>query len=58
MDKELVGTYKELKTAQFVTKSLFRSEDYPITVYYTKDGVDIPKRIIYEDGTEEVLEED
>jgi hypothetical protein len=35
---------------------MFRPEDYPITVYYVKDGVEIPKRIIYEDGTEELLE--
>ncbi len=55
-EKQLIGEYKSYKTAQFVVKSLFKSEDYPITVYYLKDGVEIPKRIIYEDGTEELLE--
>jgi len=55
-DKQLIGSYKSLKTARFVVESMFRPEDYPITVYYVKDGVEIPKRIIYEDGTEESLE--
>ena len=55
MEKQLIGTYKKHETAQFVVKSMFRPEDYPITVYYVKDGVEIPKRIIYEDGTEEIL---
>ena len=56
MEKQLIGTYKTREAAQFVVKSLFKPEDYPITVYYMKDGVEIPKRIIYEDGTEELLE--
>ena len=55
MEKQLIGTYKNHETAKFVTKSLFRPEDYPITVYHVKDGVEIPKRILYEDGTEKIL---